>query len=226
MGDVKVSDGLPVEVVTRIVRAQYASFRKCYDDAKKADPKLGGGMVTVDFNIEKGGTAGGVKKGSSTLQDAKLGSCFTDVFAKMTFAAPADNKTVSVIAPLTITPMHATVNGKDIADVTADDIKAALTEAGWTDVVVTPPKDAATPITITAKKGENKLSITFVPAKRGEKDPSVAADQKTKLNDAGAVFDDGAFLAVVVEGAKGADKTAANEVYAKLVKTEELKAAK
>lgn len=225
IGDFKVSGGLALEAVTRVVRAQFGSFRKCYDDAKKADAKLGGGMITVDFNIEKSGAATGVKKGSSTLSDAKLGACFVSAFEKLTFPAPDDNKSASVIAPITITPMHATVNGKDIAEVTADDVKVALTDAGWTDIVVATPKDAKTPITITAKKGESKLTITFVPAKRGEKDPTVGDEQNKKLVDTGVVFDDGAYLAIVVEGASGADKKAASDLYAKLVKTEELKPA-
>lgn len=222
LGAATVKGGLPSDVVSRIVRQQLGQFRKCYDDAKKTDAKIGSGTAALEFTIEKTGSASGVKA-TTTLADAKVGTCFGDAAAKLTFPAPTDNQAAKVTVPFTITAMHATVNGKETADVTADDVKAALTEAGWTDIVVTPPKDAPTPIVITAKKGESKLTLTFVPAKRGEKDPTVADDQKTKLNDTGAVFDDGLYLAIVVEGATGADKKAADELYAKVVKTEELK---
>jgi hypothetical protein len=220
--DLKIDGGLPPEVVQRIVRQQYGRFRKCYEDAKKADPKLGAGVVGVEFTIDKSGAVSGAKETGSTLKDAALGACFVDVYSKLSFPAPEGNKPAKVTIPAMMTPMHATVNGKDAADVTVDDIKAALKDGGWTDVVVTPPKDAATPVVITAKSGAAKITITFVPAKRGEKDPTVPEEQKAKLAESGIVFDDGMYLAVVVDA--GADAKANSDAYDKLVKIEELKA--
>ncbi|MFO0613577.1 MAG: AgmX/PglI C-terminal domain-containing protein [Polyangiaceae bacterium] len=219
--DLKIDGGLPPEVVQRIVRQQYGKFRACYDDAKKADPKLGAGTIGVEFTIEKSGSVSGAKEAGSTLKDAKLGACFVDVYSKLSFPAPEGNKTAKVTVPALMTPMHATVNGKDAADVTVDDVKAALKDAGYTDIVVTPPKGAATPVVITAKSGAAKITITFVPAKRGEKDPTVSDEEKAKLAASGIVFDDGMYLAVVVEGG---DAKANGDAYDKIVKVEELKA--
>lgn len=221
--DAKITSGLPVEVVTRIVRQQHGRYRKCFGDARKADAKVGGGKLSFEFMIEKGGATSGLKESGSTLKNEKLSTCVSEVMKALTFPAPEDNKPAKVDVGLAFEPMHATVNGKDVAEATVDDVKAALKDAGWTDITATPPKDAATPIVITAKNGDRKLTLTFVPAKRGEKDPTVADDAKKKLLDTGAVFDDGAFVAVVVEGASGADRKAASELLSKILKAEAVK---
>lgn len=212
----KVEGSTSPDAITRVLRQSAPALRKCYEDAKKDNAKLGGGTVNVEFTIDGKGAVKTPKESGSTLKDTKVASCVTGEIGKLTFAAAADGKDVKVTETLSFDPMKTTINGKAIGDATVDDVKAALKDAGFTDIVVTPPKEGKSPVVITAKKGDKKVSITFAPAKLGEKDKPLDDAAKTKLVADGVVVDDGLFLAIVIEN----DKKAADELLASLLKVE------
>lgn len=217
----KVDGSLAADAVTRVLRREMSAIRKCYEDAKKEDAKLGGGAIGVAFSIDTKGAVKDAKESGSTLKAGKVGACVTALVGKLTFPA-AEGKDAKVTSSVDFAPVRSTVNGKDLADVTADDVKAALKELGWTDIVATPPKDGASPVVITAKKGDKTVTITFSPSKKGEKDKAVSEDAKKKLVEEGIVLDDGILLAIVIDK----DKKAADDLLQVLVKTEDATAAK
>jgi hypothetical protein len=59
-GTVRVSAGLPEEVVRRIVRNWFGRFRLCYAGGLRKDPMLEG-RVTIKFVIAPSGSVSGVR---------------------------------------------------------------------------------------------------------------------------------------------------------------------
>ncbi len=103
---------------------------------------------------------------------------------------------MKVVYPIHFAPgegakASAKVGGKAIADVSADDLKAALEKAGCTDVVRQDKAAGATgPTIFTAKKDGRSITVQFVASSEKRLEDTEIA----KLGDGGAVFDDGAFL--------------------------------
>ena len=81
------SNGLPVEVVERIVRQNFGRFRLCYENGLRMDPELTGN-VRVRFVIEADGATGVVSDAGSDLPDAGVVACVERGFGNLSFPAP------------------------------------------------------------------------------------------------------------------------------------------
>lgn len=100
--DVKVTGALPLEVVTRIMRANTRSLRECYDTARAATPALYG-TIDIGFAIEGNGNAADVKVRGGTLTDDATRVCTTKVLQGLKFPEPETGK-VQVTATLAFAP--------------------------------------------------------------------------------------------------------------------------
>jgi hypothetical protein len=98
-----VSGRLPPEVVTRIVRRSFGSFRVCYEQGLARDPRLAGKVVTKLVIDEKGAVAKAARDAATTLGDAAVVSCIVGTFSRMTFPQP-EGGIVTVVVPLVLRP--------------------------------------------------------------------------------------------------------------------------
>jgi len=79
--------GLPVEVVTRIVRQHFGRFRLCYETGRKRQPALAG-RVTIKFVIGREGSVVAAMDGGSTLPDSEVVACVARAFQNVFFPTP------------------------------------------------------------------------------------------------------------------------------------------
>lgn len=136
MGGFTVSGGLPEEVVRRIVRSRFGSYRLCYENALRTDATLAG-AITTTLTIRPDGTVSGV---SSVGLDA-FDRCIASAVARLSFPEPD--------------PTY-TVDGKEISQLTLDAAVAKLDASGWrTAAVLGPPGDAS--FVVFAMKGTPAL---------------------------------------------------------------------
>ncbi len=180
MGATSVAGRLPPEVIQRIVRQNFGRFRLCYEAGLKVDPKLAG-RVTVDFIIRKDGSTADVKA-KSDLTDKGSVECIRATFEKLSFPQP-EGGIVKVGYPIIFNPppYAFTINDKTSTVVTADDLKKALTDAGYTEVVISPKAGVANVFTITTKKDAKTFTITFDSKDAlGTQNPSTEYDRLTR----------------------------------------------
>ncbi len=207
MGASSVKGALPPEVIQRIVRQNFGRFRLCYENALRTDPTLQG-SVTVKFVIGTDGTVSNVS-GSGTLGDDSAVQCIARSFGGLSFPSP-EGGVVNVTYPILFSPGEAaaTLGGKALADVTADDVSAALEKAGCTEVTRREkPSTSVGPTVFTAKKDGHEVTITFV---AHDETPLGDADLRA-LDDAGVLVHEGAFvLAIAIDGDPG--KTSARSL--------------
>ncbi len=97
-----VSGRLPAEVVQRIVRQRFGSFRACYETGLRKNPTLAG-RVAVRFAIDATGTVASVSNAGSDLPDAGVVSCVTGAFRGLSFPAP-ESGIVTVVYPIHFSP--------------------------------------------------------------------------------------------------------------------------
>lgn len=121
---------LPPEVVQRIVRRNFGRFRLCYDAALRADPKAAG-RITTTFEVQTDGSIKDVKA-TSDLTDATLVECVRKGFEPLTFPAP-EAGVVKISYPILFAPPEYlfSVNGKHVGEVSLDDVKKAVEDAGF-----------------------------------------------------------------------------------------------
>ena len=81
-------NGLPPEVVRRIVRQNFARARLCYSVGLRSDPTLAG-SVRVRFVIDKTGAAGSVTDAGSTMADKPTVECVRRMFGFLSFPEPS-----------------------------------------------------------------------------------------------------------------------------------------
>jgi hypothetical protein len=83
---IEASAGLPVEVISRIVRQSVPRVRRCYDEGHGRNPNLSG-RLTMKFVI---GATGSVYEPSFTgdLPDLTVATCTRNVLASLTFPKP------------------------------------------------------------------------------------------------------------------------------------------
>jgi hypothetical protein len=86
LGEIK-GEGLPAEVVKRIVRQRFGELRLCYETGLLYNPSLQG-RVGVRFTIEANGDVKGVENGGSDLPDSGVVTCVLKAFRKMSFPSP------------------------------------------------------------------------------------------------------------------------------------------
>ncbi|APR83460.1 Hypothetical protein A7982_08809 [Minicystis rosea] len=98
-----VTNGLPMEIVRRIVRQSYGRYRLCYERGLQNNPKLGGD-VSVKFVIEPNGSVSGVSDGGSTMPDKAVVACLIAAYSGLSFPKPDAGGKVSVTSPMSFTP--------------------------------------------------------------------------------------------------------------------------
>lgn len=91
-----VSDGLPREVVLRILRRQLPMLRMCASTESK-QKRAFAGTIMVSFVINTNGTVSKATKQSATIENEALSSCLLKRLSSMVYPAPSgDPVTVSV----------------------------------------------------------------------------------------------------------------------------------
>jgi hypothetical protein len=93
---------LPKDVIERIVRANFGTFRTCYAAGLAKNPALEG-KVSVTFIIARSGAVVAAQKTGPTLPDKEVVRCVGDAFTRLTFPAP-ENGTVVVEYAITFAP--------------------------------------------------------------------------------------------------------------------------
>jgi len=101
-GPIKVTGGLPSEVIARIVRQNFGRFRLCYEDALRKNPALAG-RVAVRFGIDRSGAVSSVADGGSDIPDATMIACVTRGFGNLSFPQP-EGGSVEVVYPIVFDP--------------------------------------------------------------------------------------------------------------------------
>lgn len=97
-GELTVTDGVPVEVVRRIVRQNFGRFRLCYENALRTAPSLAG-TVVVGFVIDKSGSATRAEASKdSTIADPQMRACVARGFGNLSFPEPEHAASVTVTA--------------------------------------------------------------------------------------------------------------------------------
>lgn len=102
MGGTSVSGRLPAEVIQRIVRQHFGSFRMCYENGLRSNPELAGG-VTVGFVIDASGAVSGVSNAGSSMPDSGVVSCVVRSFGGLSFPKP-EGGVVRVTYPISFSP--------------------------------------------------------------------------------------------------------------------------
>jgi len=102
VGSTIVTGRIPPEVVQRIVRQNYGRFRMCYENGLRANPNLGGRVMTR-FVIGRDGSVANASNGGSDLADAGVVSCVVSAFYGLSFPTP-ENGIVTVSYPITFSP--------------------------------------------------------------------------------------------------------------------------
>ena len=163
LGGTEANGRLPPEVIQRIVRQKLGALRACYVKAAEKDVYLEG-KVTVSFVITREGTVDSSKSKATTEGDAApLGACVKDAIQGLSSPQP-EGGIVKTSLWVTFSPgdIDGTVNGKNVRDVTLDDVKQALTDAGYGKLESTPRGDTGVQV-IRATKGDDTIEVTFVP---------------------------------------------------------------
>jgi hypothetical protein len=93
---------LAPEVIQRIVRASYGTFRKCYEDGLKKQGNLGG-RVGIRFVIERDGSVGSAEADCPTLPDHAVIDCIVKAFGALRFPQPSGG-IVRVVYPIMYSP--------------------------------------------------------------------------------------------------------------------------
>ena len=73
-GAAQAKGGLSPDQVQRVVRARTGALRACFESEAQRDPNLKGG-VTVQWQIEPGGSVASASVASSTLKNPRVEGC-------------------------------------------------------------------------------------------------------------------------------------------------------
>lgn len=104
IGPVTTSDGLPKEVVARILRQGLGRVRACYEKGLTTNPNLIG-TLDVRFTIGKTGSVYEPKV-TGDLPEPGTVACVRNVVAAMTFPAPEAATSVTASTTFTFTPFR------------------------------------------------------------------------------------------------------------------------
>lgn len=162
MGATSVNGKLPPEVIQRIVRRNFGRFRLCYEEALKLDDTLEG-KITVSYVIRSDASVATVKA-ESDLKDKTFVECVRKSFESLEYPSP-ESGLVSVRYPLMFSaPGFAfTIHGKHSDKVQVEDVKQALTDAGYTIVKAGPKPGFPEATLFSLKKDALELKLTFDP---------------------------------------------------------------
>jgi len=92
---------LAPEIIQRVVRRHFRSFRRCYEDGLRNCPNLNG-RVTVTFVIERDGRVRRAS-GKADIPDAAVIACVVRRFRSLVFPAP-NGGSVTVSYPILFNP--------------------------------------------------------------------------------------------------------------------------
>ncbi|RYE75078.1 MAG: AgmX/PglI C-terminal domain-containing protein, partial [Myxococcales bacterium] len=95
-------NGLPPDVVQRVVRARYPAFQRCYEDGLRRVPTLRG-RVVVYFFVERTGALREVRDHGSELPDAEVVKCVVHEFEGLSFP-PSESGVTTVVYPISFAP--------------------------------------------------------------------------------------------------------------------------
>jgi TonB family protein len=94
---------LAPELIQKVVRANFGTFRACYEDALRRDASTQG-RVATRFVIDREGRVSDASiDPSTTLRDGRALDCIRAAYAKLTFPKP-DGGIVTVVYPLIFNP--------------------------------------------------------------------------------------------------------------------------
>jgi len=98
----KSTGRLPPEVIQKIVRENYGTFRKCYEAGLGRNRDLRG-RVSARFVIERDGLVSNVTNGGSDIPDPEVTACILNAFHGLRFPQP-EGGTVTVVYPIMLEP--------------------------------------------------------------------------------------------------------------------------
>ncbi|RYE93929.1 MAG: AgmX/PglI C-terminal domain-containing protein [Myxococcales bacterium] len=93
---------LPPEVIQKIVRQSFGTFRLCYENGLRRDANLQG-RVTVYFVIGRDGKVTQTSNRGSDLPDEEVVRCVVEAFRPLVFPPP-DGGIVTVVYPISFAP--------------------------------------------------------------------------------------------------------------------------
>ncbi len=93
---------LPPEVIQTVVRLGFHTFKDCYQEGLRRDPKLEG-QISVSFVIERDGSVNNSSDGGSDLPDPAVRACMVRQFRGFKFPPP-EGGIVSVVYPIMLSP--------------------------------------------------------------------------------------------------------------------------
>lgn len=96
MGAITVNGRLPKEVVQRVVRQRFGSFRLCYADGLRNNPSLAG-RVTTRFVIGAGGHVSSSQDSGSDLPDQNAVQCVVRAFGNIDFPQPEGGIVIATV---------------------------------------------------------------------------------------------------------------------------------
>jgi uncharacterized protein YjbI with pentapeptide repeats len=102
MGATTVSGRLPPEVIQRVVRQNYGSFRLCYEQGLSRNPTLEGRVVTR-FVIGRDGAVSNVSGSGSDIPDSGVVQCVVQAYYGLSFPPP-EGGIVTVVYPIMLSP--------------------------------------------------------------------------------------------------------------------------
>jgi len=98
-GEPELEGPLSKAVVMKAVKADYSSFRRCYENALKYASPAPQGLVTIEFEIGADGSASNLRRGYTTVPHLGLAHCVKTIFYSLPFPAP-DGGPVRVRQPI------------------------------------------------------------------------------------------------------------------------------
>lgn len=97
-----VSGRVPPEIIQRVIRQHFGSFRACYEDGLRRNAQLAG-RVVVKFVIGLDGSVENAIDNGSEIGDRAVVDCVVKAFAQLSYPEP-DNAHVIVVYPLMLGP--------------------------------------------------------------------------------------------------------------------------
>ncbi|MBL9023435.1 MAG: AgmX/PglI C-terminal domain-containing protein, partial [Myxococcales bacterium] len=203
-----VTGALPKEVIQRIVRLSHNRLRHCYEQGLQKHPTLAG-KVTTKFTIGPEGAVSAAK--SEGLSDASVVSCVEKTFLSMAFPKPDKGGVVVVSYPVVFAPSEDSssasgaaasapaateprIAGKPIAEVGIADLEKAMKDLGMTNITRAEPPSIKGASVLSASKGKQQYTITFVPSSAGIK--SLPSEEKRRMDSGAGIEKDGSALVI------------------------------
>lgn len=100
--EVQTNGRIPAEVIQRIVRQNFGRFRLCYEAGLRANPGLGGRVVTR-FVIGRDGAVAQAQDAGSDLASQEVVSCVVRSFNNLSFPQP-EGGVATVTYPIVLNP--------------------------------------------------------------------------------------------------------------------------